>query len=832
MKIKILFSTFLGFILVASSIFSQTFKLHESPGSGSFANDMNAVHYDVNSNMAWVGVGTNEGSLKQFDGCQWTTYNEAYNGAPLNYIKDIEIDQNGNLWAAGSGLFYISNSQVFHFNTGNSGIPSNFLNCVEIGTNALFIGASTLHGLTSFDGVNWKLDSEWPDGPWVEEIEDIVIDKENQIIWIAGHNKLRKLKDNTVEIFDATNAPIPEQITNLALDSKNNLWMSFEDEGIGMFDGTEWTNFNAENSGLTENNIQDIFIDQQDHVWIATRNNLTYYNYMDWQVFNQSNTGTSAVERIAEFSQGLNSIVWAATSSGLLEIDLTTSSLENLPEAKVCVIQSNICGDLYQFSDASSSSPNSWSWNFGDGNTSTDQSPNHVYENSGVYEVTFIACNDIGCDTTKINSVEVNINCKTSLMPTGGTIKISEDCSGLLYDDGGPLSDYSDEGIFTIQPIGATSVTITFNEFETDIFHDLLIYDGANINAPLIGTYNRDELKDLSITSTGGALTLRFDNSSFSSSSDIGFEAEWTCSKSAPNPNFTSTLNFPCKGMINFNDSSNGATSWEWNFGDGNSSIEQSPIHNYESAGSYNVTLTACNDLGCNELTQVVEVKIGDLDCNFFLMPNASEPLITNSCEGQLFDTGDEDGDYSNNVNGIFVIQPTNATNIELTFQSFFLESNYDYLNIYDGEDRNASLIGRFTGSNLPNGGIITSSGGAITILFETDESEVRPGFELTWTCESTTTSLQELPINQELLQVYPNPTSGLVHLRYEGQDNHQLQLTVYNSLGQRVLQKSYIHQSNILEPIDLTGLNSGVWLVEVWDKDTNHIFREKVVNR
>jgi PKD repeat protein len=58
------------------------------------------------------------------------------------------------------------------------------------------------------------------------------------------------------------------------------------------------------------------------------------------------------------------------------------------------------------FTDASSNSPTSWSWNFGDGSTSTEQSPTHVYASSGVYTVVLTVINPTGSDTeTKTNYI-------------------------------------------------------------------------------------------------------------------------------------------------------------------------------------------------------------------------------------------------------------------------------------------------------------------------------------------------------------------------------------------------------------------------------------------
>ena len=49
-----------------------------------------------------------------------------------------------------------------------------------------------------------------------------------------------------------------------------------------------------------------------------------------------------------------------------------------------------------QFSDRSSGTPDSWLWNFGDGESSTLQNPAHTYQNPGIYTVTLTATNAYG----------------------------------------------------------------------------------------------------------------------------------------------------------------------------------------------------------------------------------------------------------------------------------------------------------------------------------------------------------------------------------------------------------------------------------------------------
>ncbi|QNL20724.1 PKD domain-containing protein [Hyphobacterium sp. CCMP332] len=52
------------------------------------------------------------------------------------------------------------------------------------------------------------------------------------------------------------------------------------------------------------------------------------------------------------------------------------------------------------FTDTSSGNPTSWSWDFGDGNTSTSQNPSHTYASGGTYTVCLTASNASGSDTT------------------------------------------------------------------------------------------------------------------------------------------------------------------------------------------------------------------------------------------------------------------------------------------------------------------------------------------------------------------------------------------------------------------------------------------------
>lgn len=56
------------------------------------------------------------------------------------------------------------------------------------------------------------------------------------------------------------------------------------------------------------------------------------------------------------------------------------------------------------------------------------------------------------------------------------------------------------------------------------------------------------------------------------------------------------------------------ADQWQWDFGDGQTSTEQNPVHIYEEGGVYTITLVASNDAGTAEATSQVSLDLSPLE--------------------------------------------------------------------------------------------------------------------------------------------------------------------------------------------------------------------------
>jgi PKD repeat protein len=84
-----------------------------------------------------------------------------------------------------------------------------------------------------------------------------------------------------------------------------------------------------------------------------------------------------------------------------------------------------------------------------------------------------------------------------------------------------------------------------------------------------------------------------------------------------PTANFTFAVN---GRTATFTNTSTNATSYSWNFGDGNMSTAANPVHTYANDGTYNVTLTASSNCGSANVIKAV-VIIGPPTANFTANP-------------------------------------------------------------------------------------------------------------------------------------------------------------------------------------------------------------------
>jgi PKD repeat protein len=218
------------------------------------------------------------------------------------------------------------------------------------------------------------------------------------------------------------------------------------------------------------------------------------------------------------------------------------------------------------FVDQSTGLPTSWAWDFGDGATSTDENPRHVYAKEGVYTVTLTVKNNFGTDT-----------------------KIRKD---LITVGGGAAVDF----VADKTTVGVGRI-VTFTDLSTSNptqwvwdFGDGTTGTGATPDH----TYRATGVYDVTLTASNPSLTNSRTKNQYITVLNIpraDFVADKTRGGAPMDVGFTDkSLNSP--------------TAWKWDFGDGSTSSEKNPTHTYTTLGTYSVTLTASNSDGQDTTTK------------------------------------------------------------------------------------------------------------------------------------------------------------------------------------------------------------------------------------
>lgn len=182
-------------------------------------------------------------------------------------------------------------------------------------------------------------------------------------------------------------------------------------------------------------------------------------------------------------------------------------------------------------------------------------------------------------------------------------------------------------------------------------------------------------------------------------------------------------------------------TSWQWmitpntfSYVNGTNANSENPEITFSDFGNYTVKLIVANVTGSDTITEIDYLTVVE-ECNFTM---TSGDLYT--CEGTFYDNNIY-GNYLDNTDDTLTIYPYTTGNIvELVFNTFNIEiepsCNYDYLEIFDGIDVNASQIGgRYCGTNSP--GTVTANNpyGALTFVFHSDVNTAESGWEATINC-------------------------------------------------------------------------------------------------
>ncbi len=115
----------------------------------------------------------------------------------------------------------------------------------------------------------------------------------------------------------------------------------------------------------------------------------------------------------------------------------------------------------------------------------------------------------------------------------------------------------------------------------------------------------------------------------------------------------------------------------------------------------------------------------------YYRLINVETPTSTEtSSSGTFYDSGGPNGDYGADEHQYILINCADADSIELMFDLWDVEADYDFLWVFDGNSPSESLIGRW--SSTPPGRIV-SSGPSLLVEFRSDCATNKAGWAAHW---------------------------------------------------------------------------------------------------
>lgn len=275
----------------------------------------------------------------------------------------------------------------------------------------------------------------------------------------------------------------------------------------------------------------------------------------------------------------------------------------------------------------------------------------------------------------------------------------------------------------------------------------------------------------------------------------LGSDCITTCINQIAGINVSNITN--SGALININDESD-ASSWEV-------SIDPFPFTTSNWTTITQPFLTA-SDLEPNSYYKIsVRPSCPGLEG---VIKSAMFATNANYCEGILFtDSGSSAANYNNSETWVRTMIPSPGNAIKVTFTSFNIEQDYDYLIIYDGPEMTGeSFLTALTGNMDPGSFVSTHPSGALTFSFSSDRFLTAPGWTANVSCNS-------LGLTDELLvdfSYYPNPTSNLVHINAKNQIR---EVKVFGIDG-RLLISNTLNENTA--KVDISSLASGTYVFKL----------------
>ena len=484
-----------------------------------------------------------------------------------------------------------------------------------------------------------------------------------------------------------------------------------------------------------------------------------------------------------------SSPAYTGIRSEVLKLALPSNPAFSLSASNKC-LNSNI----FSFKNNTVGSGNAYIWDFGDGDSSTLENPKHSYKDTGSYTVRLFSTPAGGCT----DSVSMRIN--VYAVYPDFTVSSASQCldSNLFVFDNITVGNGQISYLWNFGDGNTSSDKNTTHHFSTPGTYEITLYT---------------DLQGCKDSATKTIVVHPEAEASFSINNDV------FC-KNQQNISFTN-LSFVSRGTLTY----------EWNFGDNNTSTQKNPKHTYASPGFYKITLKAISNNGC---TDNFSDSITILPAPDAIL-SASGPVTF--CEGHnvvLFTN--TSASYAWLKDGV-LIQSAANTSYTATQTGSYQVINTNAQGCKDTSDPIKVIV-----NPLPNKPVITENGNVLStnagykyqwffesnILKDSTQNKITVNQQGNYTVKITDTfgcsNLSEpyyfklfgveKPDSKLLINIYPNPAEDVLFV--DLQDNaSKFSYLEINTLDGKLLKSQPITKTKLMR-IDVSGIPKGIYIIKL----------------
>jgi len=540
----------------------------------------------------------------------------------------------------------------------------------------------------------------------------------------------------------------------------------------------------------------------------------------DWSFEGGTPASSTAMNPVVEYASAgtydVSLIVTDETTNDTLEM-LNLIMVNDVPSSMATVSSDTMT--LYGIAIPDATFNTVYTWDFGDGNTAVGDTVLHTYAAENIYEVILTAENECGStsDTSYLNLYSIpTANYSTSLTSGCAPLQVS-------FTDNSTIAVTDWEWSF---PGGTPNNSTQQNPTVT--YADAGTYDVALIVSNPAGTDTLNSTAMITVDDVPEVAFLAVNNLT----------------------------------TVTFTNQSTNATSYLWDFGDGNSSMLANPEHSYMQEGTYTVVLTATN--ACGTVTESQTIVVNQLPSAGFLFDtdngcipfdvsftDASSMNVTGwewSFEGGTpASSTDPSPTVSYGTTGVFDVQlivdsPAGKDTLNMmelissddvpnVLFSYIQTTEFDFE--FNNESTNATAymweFGDGTSSIEENPTHSYEEAGVYTVTLRASND----CGTVMWTEEIiiVESSVQQIPGLTDL-KILPNPNRGNFVLQLDMDATNTLELEILNILGQSLINKDLTLKNGLNNiNIDLDDLTDGTYLLSL-NVEGKRLVKKFIVNK